>query len=86
MLQALKRLGSVFKSQRIIYIKYDPSLCVHVQDGKVSCTLCVDNCPGRGITPAGDKVQFDPALCAGCGNCAKVCPTGAAKYEPTTAE
>lgn len=82
MLQTLKRLTSAFKTERIVYIKYDESLCVHVKDGKVNCTLCIDICPGRGIRSAGDKVQWDHRVCVGCGGCAKACPTGAAKFEP----
>src|SRR4029077_541638 len=32
------------------------------------------------IAPAGDHVAIDPNICAGCGQCAAVCPTGAAAY------
>jgi ferredoxin len=32
------------------------------------------------ITPNGNAVAIDPAVCAGCGSCAAVCPTGAASY------
>ena len=32
------------------------------------------------ITPAGDHVSIDAHVCAGCGQCAAVCPTGAAAY------
>ena len=86
MLQAFKRLTSVFRAEKVIYIKYDETLCVHTRDGKVNCTLCIDVCPGGGITSAGDKVQFDTRICIGCGGCAKACPTGAAKFAPTTAK
>jgi Pyruvate/2-oxoacid:ferredoxin oxidoreductase delta subunit len=79
MLRALKRFGSVFKSEKIIHTKYDPALCVHTRNGKVECTLCIETCPKGGITPAGDKVQFNTELCAGCGGCAKVCPTRAVR-------
>jgi ferredoxin len=37
-------------------------------------------CPAGAIAPAGDHVSIDANLCAGCGQCASVCPTGAAGY------
>ena len=86
MLEVLKSLTSVFRTERVIYIKYDETLCVHARDGKVECKLCIDICPGGGISSAGDKVQWDNRLCVGCGGCAKVCPTGAAKFAPTNAK
>jgi len=36
--------------------------------------------PTNAITPAGDHVAIDEKICAGCGECAAVCPTGAASY------
>jgi ferredoxin len=38
-------------------------------------------CPTGAITPNGDTVLIDPDICAGCGACAAVCPSGAASYE-----
>ena len=32
------------------------------------------------ITPDGNAVVIDANVCAGCGSCASVCPTGAASY------
>jgi Fe-S-cluster-containing hydrogenase component 2 len=32
------------------------------------------------ITPARDHVTIDANVCAGCGQCASACPTGAASY------
>ena len=37
-------------------------------------------CPTGAISPAGNHVAIDPYVCAGCGSCASVCPTGAAEY------
>src|SRR6266403_1975622 len=44
------------------------------------CGIILDLCPAGAIMPAGDHVSIDPYLCAGCGQCAAVCPTGAASY------
>jgi len=41
---------------------------------------CLDLCPTAAVTPAGDHVAIDPFICAGCGQCAAACPTGAAAY------
>jgi ferredoxin len=62
------------------YIAYDAAICVHGRSGKTGCSRCLDNCPTGAIAPKGDKVEFDPYVCAGCGACAAVCPTGAAGY------
>ena len=62
------------------YVDYDPAICAHGNSGIIGCTKCIDNCPTSAITPDGDKVAYDPYVCAGCGTCASICPTGAAKY------
>ena len=38
------------------------------------------------ITPNGNAVAIDPNICAGCGSCASVCPTGAASYSLPSAD
>ncbi|MCA0399358.1 MAG: 4Fe-4S binding protein [Proteobacteria bacterium] len=62
------------------YITFDSDLCAHSRSKITGCTRCLDLCPTGAITPAGDKVSIDPAICAGCGSCASACPTGAAAY------
>lgn len=62
------------------YIDYDANLCAHARSEITGCTKCLDVCPTGAISPHGDKVEYDPYVCAGCGTCASVCPTGAAKY------
>ena len=62
------------------FIQFDESLCAHSRSGITGCTRCLDLCPTGAITPDGNAVAIDPAICAGCGSCAAACPTGAASY------
>jgi ferredoxin len=62
------------------YINFSAELCAHSRSGIVGCRRCLDLCPTGAITPAGDVVAIDAAVCAGCGQCAAACPTGAAGY------
>lgn len=62
------------------YVTYEADICAHGRNGVTACSNCLDNCPTGAITSIGEKVEFDPYICAGCGTCATVCPTGAAQY------
>jgi ferredoxin len=62
------------------YIHFDESLCAHSRSGIIGCTRCLDLCPTGAITPNGNAVAIDPAVCGGCGFCATACPTGAPSY------
>ncbi|MFU0504258.1 4Fe-4S binding protein [Pseudaminobacter sp. NGMCC 1.201702] len=63
-----------------LFIRFDASLCAHSRSKITGCTRCLDLCPTGAITPNGDAVAIDPAICGGCGFCAATCPTGAASY------
>lgn len=81
MLEAVLRardLTGTFEKPR--YIAFDASLCAHSRSNIVGCRRCLDLCPAAAITPVGDHVAIDPNICAGCGQCAAACPTGAASY------
>ena len=71
--------------EKPIYIAFNESLCAHSRSKVTGCTRCLDLCPASAIAPAGDHVAIDPLVCAGCGTCSSVCPTGAATYDfPST--
>lgn len=76
-LQASDMVGEFEKP---IYVDYDAGICAHARSQRVGCRKCLDHCPLGAIAPAGDHVAIDTAICGGCGNCASVCPTGAASY------
>lgn len=62
------------------YINFTAALCAHSRSHIVGCHRCLDLCPASAIMPAGDHVAIDDKICAGCGQCAASCPTGAASY------
>jgi ferredoxin len=66
--------------EKPVYVNYNADICAHSRSGKVGCTNCLDVCPTGAITPDGDHVAIDTAICGGCGQCNAVCPTGAASY------
>jgi len=66
--------------EKPIHIEYNPSICAHSRSRVVGCSRCLDVCPLSAIVSDGDRVAIDPVVCAGCGSCSAVCPTGAASY------
>ncbi|MBB4002003.1 MAG: 4Fe-4S dicluster domain-containing protein [Aurantimonas endophytica] len=69
-----------------VYVAYRKELCAHSRSGITGCTRCLDACAMEAIAPVGDHVAIDAFVCAGCGNCAAVCPTGAASYTLPTVD
>lgn len=67
--------------EKPLYVQYDADICAHSRSQKVGCSNCLDNCPLSAISPDGDNVSVDHAVCGGCGNCSAVCPTGAVSYD-----
>lgn len=78
------RLTGTF--EKTLFIRFEESLCAHSRAERTGCTRCLDLCPTSAIAPAGEHVAIDPAICAGCGACAAVCPSGAASFEAPTVQ
>jgi ferredoxin len=74
----LAQLVGEFEKPR--FFQYRESICAHGRSGKTGCTRCLDVCSTGAIHADGDHVKVDPHLCAGCGGCATVCPSGAMTY------
>jgi ferredoxin len=75
--QLAKLVGEFEKPK---FFAYNEKLCAHSRSRKTGCTKCIDVCSTQAIASAGDKVVVNPHLCAGCGGCATVCPSGAMAY------
>lgn len=67
--------------EKPVYFRYQDRLCAHGRNGQTGCSNCIDICSARAIAADGDGVRVDPHLCAGCGACTTVCPTGALTYD-----
>ena len=73
--------------EKPVYFRYREKLCAHSRNRQQGCDKCIDICSAAAISSAGDKVRVNPNLCAGCGACATVCPSGAMSYDyPAPAE
>jgi len=67
--------------EKPLYVRLTESLCAHSRAEKPACSNCLDLCPTSAITSAGEHVAIDPMICAGCGACSAVCPSGAISYD-----
>jgi ferredoxin len=76
--QKLTALVGEFSKPR--FTQYRERICAHGRSGKTGCTQCIDVCSTGAISADGDHVRVEPHLCAGCGGCATVCPSGAMTY------
>ncbi len=66
-------MASGDKSNRIT-IRYTPERCIHKRSGWVSCSACIDSCPGGAIRKGQGKApELDSSRCMQCGQCLSAC-------------
>ena len=76
--QKLTALVGEFEKPR--FFQYREKICAHSRSGLQGCNLCLEVCSSDAIRADGDHVKVEPHLCAGCGGCATVCPSGAMSH------
>jgi ferredoxin len=79
-LAAAKLAKLVGEFEKPKFFQYKERICAHSRSGISGCTRCIDVCSTGAIRADGDHVTVEPHLCAGCGGCATVCPSGAMTY------
>jgi ferredoxin len=79
-LAAQKLAGLVGEFEKPRFFSYNARICAHSRSGQQGCNACIDVCSSNAIRADGDHVKVEPHLCAGCGGCATVCPSGAMSY------
>jgi indolepyruvate ferredoxin oxidoreductase alpha subunit len=69
------------KSRRRYRMSIDPAVCLSESCGCNRLCTRVFKCPALIWDAARQKTAIDEVLCAGCGVCAAICPTGAIRAE-----
>jgi ferredoxin len=78
---AVRKIGSLIgEFEKPKFFAYNARICAHSRSGRNGCNQCIDVCSTGAIQADGDHVKVEAHLCAGCGGCATVCPSGAMSY------
>jgi ferredoxin len=75
----LSQLVGEFEKPR--FTAYREKICAHGRAGRSGCNRCIDICSTGAITSINEHVSVNAHVCAGCGGCATVCPSGAMRFE-----
>lgn len=87
--RALREMTGEFDKPR--FFRYDIKLCAHSRNEKTGCSACIEVCSAQAIRSDASRkgktqaqtaggIVVDAHLCAGCGACSTVCPSGAIAY------
>ncbi len=68
-------------NQEWIIPEINADLCVHSQNIRSDCQLCVDSCPSNAWILDQNSLGMDVNACDGCGLCIPACPSGAIHSE-----
>jgi ferredoxin len=79
-LAAQKLVALVGEFEKPKFFAYNARICAHSRSGREGCNACIDVCSSSAIRAKGDHVEVEAHLCAGCGGCTTVCPSGAMTY------
>ncbi|MDZ7856364.1 4Fe-4S binding protein [Sphaerotilus sp.] len=85
----LRELVGTFDKPKFFH--YQHRLCAHSRNEQIGCTACIDVCStsaissdasrkGKAKTALAGGIVVEPHLCAGCGACTTVCPSGALTF------
>lgn len=73
--------------EKPVFFNYKERLCAHSRNAQHGCNKCIEVCSADAIRGVGDLIAVNPHLCAGCGACSTVCPSGALSYDyPSAAQ
>ncbi len=63
------------------YFNLNNAICAHQQNGVNGCHRCIEVCATDAIRSVNGRIEVNPWLCQGCGDCSSVCPSGAISYQ-----